>query len=123
MAAFEIHFRDEEAGAPDDRLPAGRAVGMVPRMVRDVSNIGVMQPPPLRRLPCPLQRRHRRGRQVPELVIRVKAREVEGDVGSDLSQDPVDEALEHLSGVVQRRDDEVDDLEMGAAPGDLSDAP
>ena len=96
---------------------------MVPRMVRDVSDIGITQPPPQRRLPRPLQRRHRRGRQVPELVVRVEAGEVDGDVGSDLSQDPVDQAAEHLLGVVQRRDDEVDDLQMGAALGDLLDAP
>ena len=122
-AVFNMHFHGEEAGAPDDRLPAGRAVGMVSGMVRDVSHIGVMQPPPHRRLPGPLQRRHRRGRQVAELVVRMEAVEVDGDVGSNLSPNPVDQAAQHLLGVVQRRDDEVDDLQMGAALCDLLDAP
>jgi len=118
-----MRFHGEESGTPDDGPPAGGAAGMIPRMVRDVSHVRVTQPPPHRRLPGPFQCRHRRRRQVPELIVGMETGEVERDVGSDLAQDPVDQAEEHLLGIVERRDDEVDDLEMGAAPGDLLDAP
>ena len=52
-SVLDVHLRDEEARASDHRLPAGRAVGVVPRVVRDVAHVGVAHPPAHRRSPAP----------------------------------------------------------------------
>jgi len=67
------------------------------------------------------QRGDGRRRQIQQLVVGEPC-EVQGHVGAQVAHHPVHQALQRRVGVVQRRHDEVDDLQMHAGPAHLRDA-
>ncbi len=91
-------------------------------MTRNISHVRIVNAPAESHVAGPLESGYRRGWQIEHLVGGMETGEVQGDIGAAFSQYPVYQLHEHLVGVVQRGDHEVNDLEMGAALGYLFDA-
>ena len=83
-----------------DNLFAVRTVGVISRMARHIPHIGIMHPFAHGHVTGALQRGNRCGREIQQLVIGMKAGEVNRDIGTDFSQYPVYQLLQHLVRII-----------------------
>ena len=89
LSVFHITFQYEYGVSFDHDFPALRAIRMVAGMVRDIADIRVTYAAAHRGISEPLECGHGSLGKVEKLIIRVKTGEMNGNIRSDFTQDPV----------------------------------
>ena len=122
MAILEIHLLHKEILSLNHDLSTGGAVGVVSRVTRNVPDKGIVDSFAECECANAFKGCDRGRRQIQKHVVGMKPGEMNRDIRAEFAHYPVHELLQHLVGIVQSGDDQVDDLEMDTALGNLLDA-
>jgi hypothetical protein len=95
-----VYLYDEKPLSLYDHFFTIRTVGVITRMARYISDIGIMNASAKGRIAGAFQGRYGRGREIEQLIVRMKTGEVDRDVRTAFSQYPVCQLQEHLVGIV-----------------------
>src|SRR5664279_320015 len=111
LTLVQVHLLDDEARPFNDEAVAFGTISVLGGMSRDISDIHILQTFPIGHCLEALQRRNRSRWQVLQKVERREAREMYGDIGSQLSLDPTRHVANLRVTVVECRHREIHDLQ------------